>query len=179
RLREAMRSDVIVTSGGVSVGDYDLVKDVLQDMGMDMKFWKVAMRPGQPLAFGTIGNRPTFGLPGNPVAAMISFEQFARPALRKMGGYAQLFRKTVDAAAAETIETKTGRKYFLRCRLTSGSGGYSALTTGEQGSGILRSMTEADGLMIVADDVGTVQPGDRVKVQIFDPNFGFTENPDY
>jgi len=179
RLREAMRSDVIMTSGGVSVGDYDLVKDVLQDLGMDMKFWKVAMRPGQPLAFGTIGGRPTFGLPGNPVAAMISFEQFARPALRKMAGCQNLFRTTIDAVAGEAVETQAGKKYFIRCRLIRTQQGIVATTTGEQGSGILRSMTQASGLMIVPEDVAMVNPGDRVKVQILDPDFGFAANPDY
>jgi len=179
RLLDAMRCDVIITTGGVSVGDYDFVKDVLQELGMDMKFWKVAMRPGQPLAFGVIGGRPAFGLPGNPVAAMISFEQFTRPALRKMTGHTNLFRTTVEAQAAEKVATKTGKKYFIRCRITRTETGFQASTTGAQGSGILRSMSAATGLMIVPEDVATVNPGDRVKVQVLDPEFAFVPQPDY
>ena len=179
RLREALRCDVIITSGGVSVGDYDFVKDVLQELGMDMKFCKVAMSPGQPLAFGIIEGRPAFGLPGNPVAAMISFEQFVRPALRKMAGHARLFRTTVEAVAAERVETQRGKKYFIRCRLTRTEKGLRASTTGEQGSGMLCSLAQATGRMIVPESIATINSGDRVKVQILDPNFDFTQNPDY
>jgi len=179
RLREALRCDVIITSGGVSVGDYDFVKDVLQELGMDMKFWKVAMRPGQPLAFGIIEGRPAFGLPGNPVAAMISFEQFVRPALRKMAGHARLFRATVEAVAAERVETQIGKKYFIRCRLTRTEKGLRASITGEQGSGMLCSLAQATGLMIVPESIATLNAGERVNVQILDPNFDFAPHPDY
>ena len=109
---QAMHADIIISSGGVSVGDYDFVKDVLRDMGAEMSFWKVAMRPGRPLAFGTIGRTPAFGLPGNPVSAMISFEQFVRPAMRKMSGLKKMFRSTLTAVMDEPVETKTGFNVF-------------------------------------------------------------------
>src|SRR4030043_1708940 len=97
KLRLGIRADVLISSAGVSVGDYDFVKDVMKNLGMEMLFWKVAMRPGHPLAFGTIGNKPVFGLPGNPVSSMISFEQFVRPSLLRMMGCRQLFRPIIDA----------------------------------------------------------------------------------
>ncbi len=179
KLRDGLRADMIITSGGVSVGKYDFVKDVLQDLGASMKLWKVAMRPGQPLAFGTIGGMPAFGLPGNPVSAMVSFEQFVRPALRKMTGRTCLFRPTMSAVARDTVETHSGKKYFIRCRVLQEAGALTAATTGEQGSGILMSMAEANALMIVPEDVETVNPGDTVTVQILDSEFGFTEKPVY
>jgi len=167
----ALHADIIISSGGVSVGDYDFVKDVLRDMGAEMSFWKVAMRPGRPLAFGTIGRIPAFGLPGNPVSAMISFEQFVRPAMRKMSGLQKMFRSTLTAVMDEPLETKTGLTYFLRCRLRREPDGYHACTTGAQGSGILMSMAEANALIIIPETVGNVHAGDRVEVQVLDPEF--------
>jgi molybdopterin molybdotransferase len=177
RLLEGLHADVIISSGGVSVGDYDFVKDVLQELGADMKFWKVLMRPGQPLAFGVIGGKPAFGLPGNPVSAMVSFEQFVRPSLRKMSGHTKLFRPLFEAVAQEAVEGRPGRKFFVRCRLARKDGALYATTTGEQGSGILMSMAEATGLMIVPET--GLKPGDRVKVQVLDPEFGCSEMPNY
>jgi molybdopterin molybdotransferase len=173
---QGLHADIIISSGGVSVGDYDFVKDVLQDMGAEMSFWKVAMRPGRPLAFAMIGNTPAFGLPGNPVSAMISFEQFVRPAMRKMSGQHKLFRRILTAVADEAVETRTGLTYFLRCRVRREPDGYHACITGEQGSGILMSMAEANALMVVSETVGNVHKGDRVEVQILDPEFDMTEN---
>lgn len=179
RLLQGLHADIILSSGGVSVGEYDFVKDVLQDLGIDMKFWKVAMRPGQPLAFGIIGGKPAFGLPGNPVSAMVSFEQFVRPAMRKMGGHKNIFRATVEAGALEKVSAREGRTFFARCLVTRMAGQYYATTTGEQGSGILMSMAAANGLMIIPDNGRGVNPGDKVKVQILDPEFGFTEELSY
>lgn len=177
RLREALRADMILTSGGVSVGDYDFVKPVLQELGFDMKFWKVAMRPGQPLAFGTIGTTPVFGLPGNPVSAMVSFEQFVRPAIRKMSGCTKLYRRTITALCRDRVAARPGRTFFVRCVVTEENGVYYATTTGDQGSGILMSMARANGLMIVPDTGSGLSPGDPVQVQILDPDFSFTESP--
>jgi len=177
RLLQGLHADIILSSGGVSVGDYDFVKEVLADLGVDMKFWQVAMRPGKPLAFGIIGGKPAFGLPGNPVSAMVSFEQFVRPAMRKMRGHKRLFGITVDAAAEEEVTTLKGRRYYIRCMVTSRDGKYFASTTGEQGSGILMSMGTANGLMVVPEDQDVVKPGDGVKVQILDREFGYTEEP--
>ena len=179
RILQGLHADIIISSGGVSVGDYDFVKDVFEELGIDMKFWKVSMRPGKPLAFGLIKGKPTFGLPGNPVSAMVSFEQFVRPAIRKMSGHKRLFRPVVKAVSEETVKTGAGKKYFVRCFVSSNNSAYSVTTTGEQGSGILMSMAEANGLMIVPEDVETVNPGDTVNVQILDQEFGFTEVPEY
>ncbi len=171
---QGMHADIIISSGGVSVGDYDFVKDVWEDLGAEMLFWKVAMRPGRPLAFGTIGGTPAFGLPGNPVSAMISFEQFVRPAMRKMSGMQNMFRCTLTAVVDESVETRTGLTYFLRCRVRRDPDGYHVCTTGSQGSGILMSMAEANALMIVSETVGNVRAGDTVTVQILDPEFAMT-----
>jgi molybdopterin molybdotransferase len=179
RMLEGLHADIIISSGGVSVGDYDFVKDVLQDLGLDMKFWKVLMRPGQPLAFGVIGGKPAFGLPGNPVSAMVSFEQFARPAIRKMSGHARLFRPVIEAIARENVQGREGRKFFVRCKLAQKDGQWHATTTGEQGSGILMSMAAASGLMIIPPGVSAVSPGDRVRVQVLDPELGYSETPHY
>ena len=171
----ALHADMIISSGGVSVGDYDFVKDVMQDLGAEMKFWKVAMRPGNPLAFGIIGGKPAFGLPGNPVSVMVSFEQFVRPSIRKMSGHTKLFRPVIEATAQEDVATRHGRQYFIRCRVLKTEAGYAATTTGEQGSGILMSMAKATGLMIVPADRAGVKAGDKVAVQILDRDFGYAE----
>ena len=171
----ALHADMIISSGGVSVGDYDFVKDVMQDMGAEMKFWKVAMRPGNPLAFGVIGGKPAFGLPGNPVSVMVSFEQFVRPSIRKMSGHKKLFRPVIEATAQENVETRQGRHYFIRCMVRKTAAGYVATTTGGQGSGILMSMAKATGLMMVPADREGVRAGEKVAVQILDQDFGYTE----
>jgi molybdopterin molybdotransferase len=171
KLRQGIRADVLISSAGVSVGDYDFVKDVMKDLGMEMVFWKVAMRPGQPLAFGTIGGKPVFGLPGNPVSSMISFEQFVRPCLLKMMGHRQLFRPVIEAILKEEIRKMTGRRYFIRGTVSFEKNQYFVTTTGEQGSGILRSMVRANGLIVIPEDQEMVRAGEKVKVQLLDRNF--------
>jgi len=168
KLRQGIRADVLISSAGVSVGDYDFVKDVLKDLGMEMVFWKVAMRPGQPLAFGTIEGKPVFGLPGNPVSSMISFEQFVRPSLLKMMGHRRLFRPVIEAVLKEEIRKMTGRRYFIRGSVTFEENQYFVTTTGEQGSGILRSMVRANGLIVIPEGQEMVRAGERVKVQLLD-----------
>jgi molybdopterin molybdotransferase len=171
RLRQGIRADVLISSAGVSVGDYDFVKDVMKNLGMEMVFWKVAMRPGQPLAFGTIGGKPMFGLPGNPVSSMISFEQFVRPSLLKMMGYRQLFRPVIEAILKERIEKTGGKRYFIRGSVSFEKNQYLVTSTGEQGSGILRSMVRANGLIVLPEDQEVVRAGEKVKVQLLDRNF--------
>jgi molybdopterin molybdotransferase len=171
KLRQGIRADVLISSAGVSVGDYDFVKDVLKDLGVEMVFWKVAMRPGQPLAFGTIGGKPVFGLPGNPVSSMISFEQFVRPSLLKMMGHRQLFRPVIEAVLKEEVRKMTGRRYFIRGAVSFERNQYLVTTTGEQGSGILRSMLRANGLIVVPEDQEIVTAGEKVKVQLLDRSF--------
>ena len=170
KLRQGIRADVLI-SAGISVGDYDFVKDVMKNLGMEMVFWKVAMRPGQPLAFGKIGEKPVFGLPGNPVSSMISFEQFVRPSLLKMMGRRQLFRPVIEAILKEQIAKMPGRRYFIRGSVSFEKDKYIVTTTGEQGSGILRSMVKANGLIVIPEDQKIVRAGEKVKVQLLDRNF--------
>lgn len=167
----ASRADVILSSGGVSVGDFDFVKDVMRDIGNEMHFWQVAMRPGKPLAFGAIEGVPLFGLPGNPVSVMVSFEQFARPCLLKMQGYTNIFRPEMKAVSARGIRKPAGFRHFLRAVVSYEKGRYVARLTGEQGSGILKSMAMANAFVIVPEQIEVVKKGEEVVVQLLD---GFT-----
>jgi molybdopterin molybdotransferase len=171
KLRQGIRADVLISSAGVSVGDYDFVKDVMKHLGVEMVFWKVAMRPGQPLAFGTMGGKPVFGLPGNPVSSMISFEQFVRPSLLKMMGCRQIFRPLVEAVLKEEIKKIAGRRYFVRGSVSFENTQYMVSTTGEQGSGMLRSMVRANCLIVIPEDQEIVRAGEKVKVQLLDRSF--------
>jgi len=170
RISDGLRADVILTSGGVSVGKYDLVKDTLSKLGMRVKFWKVAMKPGKPLVFGTIGNKPVFGLPGNPSSAMISFEQFVRPALLKMMGHRDLFRPLIGACLAHDVSIRSQRLHLMRCKLFEEDGRMMAAVSGSQSSGALRSMVMANGLMILPPEKAPFSAGDTVKVQILHTN---------
>jgi len=168
-MREALerQADLIITSGGVSVGDFDLVKQVLAAEG-EMHFWSLNMKPGRPLAFGVVGGVPLLGLPGNPVAAMISTELFARPALLKMQGFADWSRPTVQARLSEPIARKDGRRHYLRVRLCEEGAGREATLTGDQGSGILNSLVQADGLAIIPEDANRLPAGAEVQVILLD-----------
>jgi len=171
KLSQGLRADVLVSSAGVSVGDYDYVRDVLSDLGMEMIFWKVAMRPGKPLAFGTIRGKPVFGLPGNPVSSMVSFEQFVRPSLLKMMGHRNLFRPVIEAILKEEIHKEPGRRHFIRAFVSFEQDHYYVTTTGDQGSAILRSMIKANGLVMIPENERYVRAGEKVKVQLLDRNF--------
>lgn len=179
KFRAAMRADLIVSSGGVSVGDYDLVKEIMKEVGNRMQFWQVAMKPGRPLAFGALGDVPVVGLPGNPVSAMVSFEQFIRPAILKMMGRTNLFRRTIRARLAEDIRKKKGGRHFIRAQVRLDGDGYTVTTTGEQGSGILKSMVRANGLIILPEDAGSVGAGETVTVQLLDDSLLWTREPGY
>ncbi|MBU0652532.1 MAG: molybdopterin molybdotransferase MoeA [Proteobacteria bacterium] len=179
KFRAAIRADLIVSSGGVSVGDYDLVKEVLKEEGNRMQFWRVAMKPGRPLAFGMLGEVPIVGLPGNPVSAMVSFEQFIRPTILKMMGHVNLFRQTVQARLGEDINKKPGIRHFIRARIQRDGDLYTVVTTGDQGSGILKSMVRANGLIILPEEVTTVQAGGMVTVQLLDDSLDWTLEPGY
>jgi len=166
RVGLAQRVDLFLTSAGVSVGDYDVVKDVLSAEG-EMHFWQVRMKPGKPLAFGVIQGVPILGLPGNPVSAMVSFEQFARPAILKMLGKTRLRKPTVEAILEEDVES-SGRRNFKRAVITKRDGEYYASVAGPQGSGILMSMVKANGLVIIPEDIRHKRAGERVTVQMLD-----------
>jgi molybdopterin molybdotransferase len=160
-------ADLFLTSGGVSVGDYDVVKDVLGAEGR-MQFWQVCMKPGKPLAFGVLpGEVPLIGLPGNPVSAMVSFEQFARPAILKMLGRKDLEKPCIVATMDEALGN-SGRRRFVRVVVSRREGRYHARTTGEQGSGVLTSMAKANGLAIVPEGTLRVDAGGKVRVQMLD-----------
>ncbi len=152
RLRKGLEADVLVSSAGVSVGDRDLVREAVEVLGARLDFWKVNMRPGKPLTFGRVGERLFFGLPGNPVSSMVTFEMFVRPVLRRLGGHRTLVRPRIRARALEPIDNPGSRPGYLRVRLEPLAGGVGARPTGEQGSAILRSMLLADGLAVVPGD---------------------------
>ena len=145
----ALEHDVVLTSGGVSVGEFDFVKQVQEELGVERRFWGVATKPGKPLAFGVRGRTLVFGVPGNPVAAMVSFELYVRPALLALQGRRDLYRPYVVAASAEPVKRSRERVEARRCRLERRDGGWAFTTTGPQGSGILRSMALADGLAFI------------------------------
>lgn len=164
RLRAGLEvADAIVTSGGVSAGDFDYVADVFRRMGGEMRFHKVAMRPGKPIAFGTLGGRPFFGLPGNPVSCMVGFALYVRPALMVMQGRRDPHLPAVSAELDHAVGGKRGMRVFLRGILREEGGRARVRATGPQGSGILRSMALANALMVVPEDVDDLPAGAVVR----------------
>jgi molybdopterin molybdotransferase len=163
-LQAASAADVVLTSGGVSVGDYDLVKSVLGEIG-GIDFWQVAMQPGRPLAVGRIAGAHFFGLPGNPVASVLCFHLFVRPTLWKLGGRTRLDPECVTATALEPMRKREGRREFKRGILRFTERGFEVSTTGPQGSGILSSMVAANCLIILEESRGDVKPGEHVLVE--------------
>jgi molybdopterin molybdotransferase len=169
RFRWGLGCDLLISSAGVSVGEHDFVKSALAELGAEQHLWLVDMRPGKPIAFATIpstGKRalPVFALPGNPVSAMVTFELFVRPALRRLGGHSRLDRPLIQACAEAPIANPGRRRGYLRVTLSvDGAGGYRARLTGDQSSGILRSMVAADGLAVVPGDT-TIATGQPVPV---------------
>ena len=159
-------ADIVISSGGVSVGMYDLVKDVLTEVG-GIDFWQVAMQPGRPLAVGRLGSAHFFGLPGNPVASMLTFLLFVRPALYKLAGRSTLFPVLRPARAAEPLPKKRGRREFKRGVLSWSVDGWEVRTTGPQGSGILSSMVAGNCLVVLEEDRSDVAPGELVLVEPF------------
>lgn len=164
----AARADAIITSGGVSVGEADYTKAMMKKLG-DVAFWKIAMRPGRPMAVGRIGQSVLFGLPGNPVAVMVTFLAFVRPALLRMMGARVTAPVYLKARSAEAMRKKPGRTEYQRGTVTRGAdGGLEVRTTGNQGSGVLSSMVQANGLIVLHHAQGNVAPGDAVDVMMFD-----------
>lgn len=175
--REALQADLVVSTGGVSVGDFDHVKGVLGELGLEMAFWRVAMKPGKPLAFGTLGGRPVFGLPGNPVSCMVNFYQFVRPVLRRMLGDPRPFLPVVDAEMGETWRRRPGRPELVRVRLERRAGRVLAFLAGGQGSAHLLGMAEAHGFaLMTAEQTELAGP---VRVQVFDAGWMAGSTPDY
>jgi molybdopterin molybdotransferase len=175
KIDKGLDADMLITSGGVSKGDYDIVKDVLAEHG-EVGFWTVCMKPGKPLAFGVIrkteGGKekkvPHLGLPGNPVSSMVTFEQFARPAILKMMGKKILAKPAIRAIIEDDVVDTDGRRLFARVSVTKRGSQYYASVTGPQGSGILTSMARANGLAVIPENSKGVKAGDLVEVQMLD-----------
>lgn len=168
-LREAAgMADAIITTGGVSVGEADFVREILARLG-EIHFWKLKIKPGRPMAFGKIGNAWLFGLPGNPVAVMVNYAQFALDALLRLSGVDPLpVRPLLSVEAANAIKKQPGRREYLRGAVTMVDGRWQVKTMSHQGSGILRSMSEANCLVVLPESCAGIQPGDSVQVQLFD-----------
>jgi molybdopterin molybdotransferase len=173
----ALEHDVVITSGGVSVGEFDFVKQVQEELGVERRFWGVKTKPGKPLAFGVHGRTLVFGVPGNPVAAMVSFELYIRPALLALQGRRDVYRPYLVAASLEPAKPTRERTEARRCRLERRDGGWVFSTTGPQGSGILRSMTLADGLAFVPAGHPGAEAGASFMVQLLDGSS--VERPPY
>lgn len=163
----ASRADVIISTGGVSMGDYDFVKHVLGDMG-SVEFWKVAMQPAKPFAFGDVNGVPLFGLPGNPVSTFVAFEQFVRPALLHMMGAEKLLRPRLPAVMGEDVSTSVEKDVFLRVMLAVDSGGsFVAVRSGGQASNVLSALADADAFAMVPVGTGSLSAGDAVTLEMF------------
>ena len=164
--RAAEAADLVVSSGGVAVGKYDFVKDVVEELG-NIELWRVAMQPGKPVVLGSVSNVPFLGLPGNPVSVHVGFEQFVRPAIRKMRGCSSLLRPTLDATLTETITKRPGRLHFVRVRLSNRDGGWFATPTGPQGSHIQSSLIDCHGVARFGREESKLAEGQRVTVEIW------------
>lgn len=164
-LEQSRGCDLLVTSAGASVGEFDYTRQVLESLGADLKFWRVRMRPGAPLGFGTLDGMPWIGLPGNPVSAMVTFELFARPVIRRMLGHSRLYRRPLSAVLEEPVTTGARLMHFLRAITRVRDDGLLAVRlTGPQGSGILTSMSQANALLVVPEDRSRVEAGERLNV---------------
>jgi len=167
------RADLIVTTAGVSVGEHDLVREVLQELGGELKFWRIGMRPGAPVGFGILSGIPWIGLPGNPVSTMVTFELFVRPAIRRLQGHALPFRRTVPVVVQEAITLGPKLRHYLRAIVDHGE----ARLTGPQGSGILTSMARANALLIVPADMPAVPVGTALQALMLDDPQHVAEPP--
>jgi len=172
-LRGSAGADLLVTTAGVSVGEHDLVREVLQELGGELTFWRIGMRPGAPVGFGSLSGVPWIGLPGNPVSTMVTFELFVRPAIRRLQGHALPFRRTVPVIVREAITLGPRLRHYLRAIVE----GEEARLTGPQGSGILTSMARANALLIVPADMPAVAAGTELQALLFDDPRHVAEPP--
>lgn len=176
-LVRARECDMVVTTAGISVGEHDFVRQVIGELGGDLKFWKLRMRPGAPVGFGLLGSAPWIGLPGNPVSTMVTFELFVRPAIRVMTGRTLPFRRAIDATVAERITLGPRLQHFLRAVVSQGAGGPEVRLTGPQGSGILTSMVLANALLIVPEGVQELAPGTPARAIVLNDPLHQAEPP--
>lgn len=162
---------IFITSGGVSVGEFDLVKDLFNEIGCQMKFWRVAIKPGKPFAFGLLNGIPLFGLPGNPVSSFVAFEIFVRPALLKMQGHRNIFRRQFEAVMSVDFTNKPGRTHFVRGILEWDNNKLKVKPSGDQGSAMISTLVSANCLIVVPAETGDVKAGDSVRVIPLDESF--------
>ena len=162
-----MQCDLIITSGGVSVGEFDLVKNIMTEQG-EIHFWRINMRPGKPVAFGHIGSVPLLGLPGNPVSAAVTFELFGRPVIRKMLGHTHLQHPLADVVVEDGVSERVMRRHYVRAHVERRDGRFIAHTTGNQGSNITTSLLNANALLIVPEGGTVIQPGDTAKAMMLE-----------
>ena len=173
----ALECDLLVTTAGISVGEHDYLRPVLDELGAEQRFWKLRMRPGAPVGFGLLESIPWIGLPGNPVSTMVTFELFVRPAIRKMCGHRLPFRRSVGVRVAEPIRLKPRLQHFLRGIVRETSGGPEARLTGPQGSGILTSMVLANALLVIPEGQFDTPAGTTVRALLFDDPVHQAEPP--
>ncbi len=171
KIKEGLKADALITSAGVSAGDRDLVRDILEELGVQSVFWKIDIKPGRPTAFALHGEKPVFSLPGNPVSTMITFEEFVKPALLKMMGHRRVFHPTVSAILKDDVKKKSGRTQFMRVCVTMNNGQYLASTSGDQNTGILKTMIRANGLAILPAAPDRIGSGAQVDVQLIGEDY--------
>jgi molybdopterin molybdotransferase len=177
RLDAVREVDLLVTSGGVSVGEHDYLRQVVEEQGGEMRFWRVRMRPGGPIAFGLLRGKPWIGLPGNPVSTMVTFELFVRPVIRTMLGHDHPFRRTVPVRMGERTSLRAPLHHFLRAVVEQVNGHLVARLTGGQGSGILTSMAKANALILVPEDHLDVREGDTLHAMFLEEPVHVTRFP--
>ncbi|MEN8687307.1 MAG: gephyrin-like molybdotransferase Glp, partial [Desulfuromonadales bacterium] len=166
KINAGLEADALITTAGVSMGDRDLVCDVLQSLGVERRFWKVDIKPGRPTAFGLKNGKPVFSLPGNPVSSMITFDQFVRPALLKMMGHQRVIKPLVRAVMTETFTKKPGRVQFLRVRVVNDGGRLLASSAGDQNTGILLTLLRANGIAVLPAELEQVNTGEEIDVHL-------------
>ena len=169
KIAQGLKADVLITSAGVSSGDRDLVREILEEMGIKRIFWKVAIKPGGPTAFGLKGKQPVFSLPGNPVSSMIGFEELVRPALLKMMGHSEIIRPLIKAKLKSALYNKTGKTRFLRVKVEKTTTGLLAESAGDQNTGILSTMIRANAIAVLKPEQTEISAGEEVDVQLLTP----------
>jgi len=169
--------DLLLTTGGVSVGAFDFTRGVLNDMGLEQRFWRVKIRPGAPLGFGLLHDTPWLGLPGNPVSTAVTFELFARPAIRKMLGHSLLFRRTVSVRLSEPVTISAALTHLLRAQVEHEGAELVARLTGPQGSGLLSSMARANALLVIPPERQRVEAGEFVDAMLLREDLGHIATP--
>ncbi len=181
KMREAfsrgLRADAMLSTGGVSVGNFDFVRSILSDLGYRESFWKVAQRPGKPISFGRCGEAPVFGLPGNPVSALVCFYVFVVPVLRSMMRVREVHLQTLSATLSAEVTSVERMTEFIRCVLEGPLDALRARSTGSQSSGVLRSLSIGDGLIVSPTGESRHESGSRVRVIVLRPELGSTESP--